>query len=177
MSAVLNSACLLPKVAYRLLQLIPMPLTRFSDGRRLEALYRNDQRRVPISCGNRLLNGLIGTFLLLGSIAKFFMPLTEMFAQQIALGNRPFPRLSAFTGRACSVRSLRCVAALERSSSRPSVCPRQPAGRASPNIERQSYDRPKRLICTSPSLSEDHYRDAVMASVAGVLTRLMNGLL
>jgi hypothetical protein len=49
--------------------------------------------------GNRLLCGLVGTFLLLGGIAKFFMPFTEMFAQQIALSNLRFPRLSAFAGQ------------------------------------------------------------------------------
>jgi len=45
--------------------------------------------------GNRLLSGLVDTFLLLGGIEKFFMSIIEMFAQQIALSNLPFPRLFA----------------------------------------------------------------------------------
>lgn len=49
---------------------------------------------------NRLLSGLLGAFLLLGGVAKFFLPFTDMFAQQIALSQLPFPALSAFTGQA-----------------------------------------------------------------------------
>ena len=49
---------------------------------------------------NRLLSGLLGAFLLLGGVAKFFLPFTDMFAQQIALSQLPFPALSAFGGQA-----------------------------------------------------------------------------
>lgn len=49
---------------------------------------------------NRLLSGLLGAFLLLGGVAKFFLPFTDMFAQQIALSHLPFPALSAFAGQA-----------------------------------------------------------------------------
>lgn len=49
--------------------------------------------------GNRLLSGMLGTFLVLGGTAKFFMPFTNMFTQQIALSNLPFPRLSAIAGQ------------------------------------------------------------------------------
>ncbi|MBO9432431.1 hypothetical protein [Sulfitobacter sp. R18_1] len=49
---------------------------------------------------NRLLSGLLGAFLLLGGVAKFFLPFTDMFAQQIALSQLPFPALSAFAGQA-----------------------------------------------------------------------------
>ena len=49
---------------------------------------------------NRLLSGLLGAFLLLGGVAKFFLPFTDMFAQQIALSRLPFPALSAFAGQA-----------------------------------------------------------------------------
>ncbi|MEY8801909.1 hypothetical protein AB9K35_16480 [Leisingera sp. XS_AS12] len=48
---------------------------------------------------NRLLTGLLGAFLLLGGTAKFFMPFTHMFEQQIALSNLPFPRLAAVAGQ------------------------------------------------------------------------------
>lgn len=48
----------------------------------------------------RVLSGVMGSFLLLGGVAKFFMPFTNMFAQQIALSELPFPRLSAFAGQA-----------------------------------------------------------------------------
>ena len=49
---------------------------------------------------NRLLSGLLSAFLLLGGVAKFFLPFTDMFAQQIALSRLPFPALSAFAGQA-----------------------------------------------------------------------------
>ena len=48
----------------------------------------------------RVLSGVMGSFLLLGGVAKFFMPFTNMFAQQIALSELPFPKLSAFAGQA-----------------------------------------------------------------------------
>ena len=54
----------------------------------------------PSQNAERVLSGVMGSFLLLGGVAKFFMPFTNMFAQQIALSELPFPRLSAFAGQA-----------------------------------------------------------------------------
>ena len=47
----------------------------------------------------RILTGVIGAFILLGGVAKFFDPFTTMFANQIALSQLPLPKLSAIAGQ------------------------------------------------------------------------------
>lgn len=59
----------------------------------------------PWQNAGRVLTGVLGAFMLLGGVAKFFMPFTHMFAQQIALSELPFPVLSAFLGQAGEISS------------------------------------------------------------------------
>ncbi|WP_117234265.1 hypothetical protein [Vibrio maerlii] len=47
----------------------------------------------------KILTGLIGTFLLMAGTVKFFDPFTTMFTQQIALSELPFPFLSRWAGQ------------------------------------------------------------------------------
>lgn len=47
----------------------------------------------------RVLTGVLGAFMLLGGVAKFFDPFTSMFAQQIALSELPFPSLAGLAGQ------------------------------------------------------------------------------
>ncbi len=54
----------------------------------------------PIQNMQKLLTGVLGAFMVLGGVAKFFDPFTSMFASQIALSQLPFPALSAFAGQA-----------------------------------------------------------------------------
>jgi len=42
---------------------------------------------------------LLGGFLLMGGMAKFFQPFASMFASQIELSELPFPTLSKFAGQ------------------------------------------------------------------------------
>lgn len=53
----------------------------------------------------RLLTGVLGSFMLLGGVAKFFEPFTTMFAQQITLSRMPFANLAAFSGQAGEIAS------------------------------------------------------------------------
>jgi len=48
---------------------------------------------------SRVLSGVLGAFMVLGGVAKFFDPFTTMFAQQINLSQLPFPQLSAIAGQ------------------------------------------------------------------------------
>lgn len=59
----------------------------------------------PVQNAGRVLTGVLGAFMLLGGSAKFFMPFTHMFAQQITLSGLPFPALSAFAGQAGEISS------------------------------------------------------------------------
>lgn len=59
----------------------------------------------PLQNASRVLTGVLGAFMLLGGIAKFFDPFTTMFAQQIALSQLPFPTLSVLAGQAGEISS------------------------------------------------------------------------
>ncbi|NKB61477.1 MAG: hypothetical protein GKR95_18935 [Gammaproteobacteria bacterium] len=48
---------------------------------------------------SRLLTGLLGAFILLGGVAKFFEPFNTMFSRQISHAQLPFPEISAFAGQ------------------------------------------------------------------------------
>tara|TARA_B100001063_G_C16646320_1_gene493545 strand:- start:307 stop:822 length:516 start_codon:yes stop_codon:yes gene_type:complete len=47
----------------------------------------------------KILTGLLGAFMVMAGMVKFFDPFTTMFAQQIALSELPFPTLSRWAGQ------------------------------------------------------------------------------
>ena len=47
----------------------------------------------------KILTGLLGAFMVMAGIVKFFDPFTTMFAKQIALSELPFPTLSRWAGQ------------------------------------------------------------------------------
>ncbi|WP_434764050.1 hypothetical protein [Vibrio fortis] len=47
----------------------------------------------------KILTGLLGAFMVMAGMVKFFDPFTTMFAKQIALSELPFPTLSRWAGQ------------------------------------------------------------------------------
>lgn len=56
-----------------------------------------------IQSAQRLLTGVLGAFMVLGGVAKFFEPFVTMFAQQIALSQLPLPKLAALAGQSAEI--------------------------------------------------------------------------
>ncbi|MGQ7269977.1 hypothetical protein [Marinobacter sp. V034] len=62
-------------------------------------LLSRKSRRTAGHTVENVLTGMLGAFLLMAGLVKFFDPFAQMFASQVALSGLPFPTLSKWAGQ------------------------------------------------------------------------------